>query len=85
MANSKRIANTIASHRISAGYTQAKLAEIVGVSVGTVQAWERGSSLPCLANARLLGKIFDAPISDSTFDKSPDYSKISPNHSNSPF
>ncbi len=85
MTSSKKVAKRIASHRIAAGYTQTKLAEIVGVSVGTVQAWERGSSLPCLSNARLLSKIFDAPISDFTFEKSPDFSKTRLKQGNSPF
>ncbi|MBR4292773.1 MAG: helix-turn-helix transcriptional regulator [Clostridia bacterium] len=85
MTSSKRVAKRIASHRVAAGYTQTKLAEIVGVSVGTVQAWERGTSLPCLSNARLLSKIFDAQISDFTFENAPDFAKITPDMTNSPF
>lgn len=40
------IENKIKKHRLDAGLTQVKLAEISGVSCRTIQDWERGINKP---------------------------------------
>lgn len=85
MKNTDAIAKRISSHRYRLKLTQAALAEHIGVSVGAVRAWEKGASAPRLTNARQLSELFDAPISDFSFENSPDFAKITPDMTNSPF
>ena len=44
MTSSKILAKRIASHRVAAGYTQTKLAEIVNTFANTMDWTERGFS-----------------------------------------
>lgn len=49
---SKDYESMYARHRIAAGMTQERAAELLGVAPRTLQAWERGESTP--PNARVL-------------------------------
>ncbi len=55
------IGNAIKRAREKRGYTQEKLAELVGVSVQAVSKWENGKNLPDLENLMLICEITDTP------------------------
>ena len=48
--------------RTQLGYTQFKFASVLGVSVKTVEAWERGKNSPSGASSRLLELITKNPL-----------------------
>lgn len=52
----------IRSCRQRMGLTQEELAEDLGVSARTVQAWEAGTRNPGLQSQRKLARVFDRPI-----------------------
>lgn len=52
MTTSKDYESLYARYRKAAGYTQERAAELLGVAVRTLQAWERGESTP--PNTRVL-------------------------------
>lgn len=47
---STTIADNVRSGRVEKGLTQAQLAHLVGVDVGSVSRWERGLVMPTLEN-----------------------------------
>ena len=49
----------IAAARIAKGFSQARLAEAMGVTQQQVAAWERGIRKPKLQNLRILGAVLD--------------------------
>ncbi len=49
---------TIRQLREERGWSQAQLAELVGVSLKTVDHWERGLLQPDDAQLRVLGEVF---------------------------
>lgn len=67
MANRSKIRSSdacsrIRELRISAGYTQKYLAELLGKGESTVRSWELGKSEPDLDTLRKLGEIFSVSI-----------------------
>ena len=57
------IAETIKSLRNGAGYSQAKLAEFIGVDRSAIAQWENGLSEPRMGNVRKLATLFGIPVS----------------------
>ena len=55
---SSTIGNQIKKFRLSHGWTQAQLADFVGVSKDSVRNWEHSRSEPTKAYAKKLSKIF---------------------------
>ena len=53
-----RFAENLKSLRVGAGYTQAQLAELVGVDQRTVSAWEKKICEPNFATLSRLCEIF---------------------------
>lgn len=56
--------NTLAERRTQRGWSQARLAEILGVSRQTVISLEKGRFDPALPLAFRLARVFDCPIED---------------------
>lgn len=54
-----RFPNTIRDYRIKAGLTQKGLAALLGRARSIISAWERGRTLPNLANAFRLARALD--------------------------
>ncbi|MGH2461585.1 MAG: helix-turn-helix domain-containing protein [Chloroflexota bacterium] len=52
----------IQRYRIAKGWTQSELARQVGVSVNTVQAWERGAGIRPRNLTRLAGALGIEPL-----------------------
>ena len=50
-------ANQIRDARLSLGMTQTTFAQVMGVSIKTVEAWEAGTNRPAGAARRLLGML----------------------------
>lgn len=48
--------------RINAKLTQRQLAEILDISVGTVNNWERGKSEPSLSQLRKISELSGIPM-----------------------
>lgn len=57
-----RLQNNIQELRISLGYTQEKLADLVGVTRQTVIAIEKGNYVPSLTLALELATLFKKPV-----------------------
>lgn len=47
--------------RINAGYTQEQLAELIGVSLGTIKNWERGKTFPKQPMIEKLCELYKIP------------------------
>ena len=57
-----QLAENIREHRKSLGLTQEQLAERLGVTLGTVSKWERGSSEPDLGYIMDLAELFHVSV-----------------------
>ena len=53
---------TLEAARINAKLTQRQLAEILEISVGTVNNWENGKSEPSLSQLRKISEISGIPM-----------------------
>lgn len=53
---------TLEACRVNAGLTQKELADILGVSAGTVANWENGKSEPSLSHLRKISEVSTIPI-----------------------
>jgi len=56
----------IKDQRIKCGFSQEKIAELVGISRQAVTKWESGQSVPSMANLITLAKIFGVPLGELT-------------------
>lgn len=63
----KNTANSIQRARNRKRLTQEDLAEIIGYSVDTVQAWERSTRMPSLEALHQLALVLDAPWLPDTY------------------
>ena len=57
-----KLPENIRSHRKSLGFTQEQLAERLGITLGTVSKWERGSSAPDLGYLMDLAELFHVSV-----------------------
>ena len=53
---------TLEAVRVNAGMKQKEWAEILGVSVGTVINWEKGSTEPTLSQLRKMSELSQIPM-----------------------
>ena len=56
------LAENIRSYRKGLGLTQEQLAERLGITLGTVSKWERGSSEPDLSYIMELAELFHVSV-----------------------
>jgi len=61
---------TLAALRVNAGYTQTKIAELLGVTQGAVAQWEKGSSYPRVGKAKKLAELYGVTL-DEIFSAKP--------------
>ncbi|MCL2003569.1 MAG: helix-turn-helix domain-containing protein [Oscillospiraceae bacterium] len=54
----------IKRQRNKLGYSQEKIAELVGTSRQAVTKWESGQSVPCMENLMALAEIFGIPLNE---------------------
>ncbi|MEI7842255.1 MAG: helix-turn-helix transcriptional regulator [Gallionellaceae bacterium] len=57
------LGNNILERRLTLGWTQAELAERLGVDTTTISRFERGSNLPSLLRLEELANVLDIPLS----------------------
>lgn len=55
---------TLAALRVNAGYTQTKIAELLGVTQGAVARWEKGSSYPRVGKAKKLAELYGVTLDE---------------------
>lgn len=67
MTKPTRVINRITELRLSAGLSQADLAQRIGVTRQTVNAIERGKYSPSLEVAFLIARVFQHPL-EGVFD-----------------
>lgn len=60
----ERIRHTIILKRLEMGISQIKLAELSGLSIGTIQGYEQGKYMPKLDSALKLCSVLDMKVSD---------------------
>ena len=70
MVDNVEIGKKIREHRLKAGLTQEKLAELLEITLQQVQKYERGITKVNLVKLQQLAEILKVPISDF-FDESP--------------
>lgn len=58
---------TLLAARKMAGLTQRQLANLCGVSDGTVSRWERGCNEPTISQAKRIGEVCGIHYSDIIF------------------
>lgn len=58
----KRIGKAIAKQRLTKGFTQEKVAELIGVEQETISRFERGATIPPLLRLIDLAELFDIPL-----------------------
>lgn len=63
----KNIIITIEAARINKGFTQAYVAEHMGVSARTIQNWEAGRTSPDVNQAKMLAQLYDVSINNLKF------------------
>jgi len=56
----------IKEQRNKSGFSQEKIAELVGISRQAVTKWESGRSVPSMANLITLAEIFEVPLGELT-------------------
>lgn len=61
---------SLAALRVNAGYTQTKIAELLGVTQGAVSRWEKGSSHPRIGKAKKLAELYGVTLDEIYFAKS---------------
>lgn len=59
-----RLVNTLKVHRAMHDWTQAELAQRVGVTRKSINAIERGHFVPSTVLALRLAELFDVPVED---------------------
>jgi len=64
MLDNKKVGLKIAAFRKNIGYSQEKLAELLGVSPQAISKWENGHSLPETGTLPILAQIFGCGIDD---------------------
>lgn len=67
--NTKIFGATLASLRKKKGYTQADLAEMLGLSNKTVSKWENGKGYPDIVVLPMLAKLLDVTVDDMLSEK----------------
>ena len=67
--NAKIFGATLASLRKKKGYTQADLAEMLGLSNKTVSKWENGKGYPDIVVLPMLAKLLDVTVDDMLSEK----------------
>lgn len=55
---------SLAALRVNAGYTQTKIAEILGVTQGSVSQWEKGATHPRVGRAKILAKLYGVTLQE---------------------
>ena len=55
--------------RVNAGYTQAEVAEKLGVSESTIIHWETGYTSPNMENSQKLSELYKMPLAYMDFTK----------------
>lgn len=65
---------TLAALRVNAGYTQTKIAELLGVTQGAVACWEKGSSHPRVDKAKKLAELYGVTL-DEIYSAKPQQKK----------
>ena len=55
---------SLAALRVNAGYTQTKIAEILGVTQGSVAQWEKGATYPRVGRAKKLAKLYGVTLEE---------------------
>ena len=60
---------TLAALRVNAGYTQAKLAKLLGVTQGAVSLWEKGIASPRINTAKKLANLYGTTLDGIYFAK----------------
>ena len=59
-----KLGERIKEQRIKKGFSQEKIAELVGTSRQAVTKWETGQSIPCMENLMTLAEIFDISLDE---------------------
>lgn len=67
---------TIREFREERGWTQLELANKIGVTPGTIYAWEKGKYEPKARQLRALAEAFAVPMEEIAFDEEDQVSKI---------
>lgn len=60
---------TLAALRVNAGYTQANLAKLLGVTQGAVSSWEKGAVSPRIKTAKKLADLYGTTLDGIFFAK----------------
>ena len=50
--------------RLIAGYSQTELAEVLGVTPGSVSQWETGRTYPSVKRLKKLSEVLDIPVEE---------------------
>ena len=61
---------TLAAMRVNAGYTQTKIAELLGVTQGAVANWEKGATHPRVGRAKQLAVLYGVTL-DAIYSAKP--------------
>lgn len=63
----KELKISLAAARVNAGFTQAEVAEKMGVTANTVVNWEKGKATPSIVAARQLANLYGLELSNIFF------------------
>ncbi|MCL2030576.1 MAG: helix-turn-helix transcriptional regulator [Oscillospiraceae bacterium] len=58
------LGSRIKAHRVRLGYSQEKMAELVGISRQAVTKWEADQSIPCMENLMTLADLFGVSLGE---------------------
>ena len=61
------MAITLKSARVNKGFTQAKAAELIGITVDTLSNYERGRSFPDVPIIKRIEDVYGVPYNDLIF------------------
>lgn len=61
------MAITLKSARVNKGFTQAKAAELIGITVDTLSNYERGKSFPDVPVIQKIEEVYEVSYSDLIF------------------
>ena len=61
------MAITLKSARVNKGFTQAKAAELIGITVDTLSNYERGKSFPDVPIIKRIEEVYGVPYNDLIF------------------
>lgn len=59
---------TLASARLNAGFTQAKAAKEIGVSISTLRKWEKGETFPTQPDIEKICALYGIPYDNIKFN-----------------